>query len=76
MSNISIPFECPVCGSDGFKQVEVKGRDGASRVTQAYECRGCSTMFRERDQFTKHRRQVMGADGKDLKPVIDKRRSG
>lgn len=25
---------------------------------------------------TKHRRRVMGADGKDLKPAIDKRRSG
>jgi hypothetical protein len=43
-------------------QVEVKGRDGSSRVTQAYECRGCSTMFRERKRFTKHRRVVIGAD--------------
>ena len=61
MTNVLIPFECPICGSDGFTQVEVKGRDGSSRLTQAYACRGCSTMFRER--FTKHRRVVIGADG-------------
>jgi hypothetical protein len=55
MTNLMIPFECPICGSDGFRQVEVKGRDGTSRLTQAYECRGCSTMFRERERLTKHR---------------------
>jgi transcriptional regulator NrdR family protein len=65
MTNLLIPFECPICASDGFKQVEVRGRDGSSRITQAYECRGCSTMFRERERFTKHRRMVMGADGVD-----------
>jgi hypothetical protein len=37
MTNVLIPFECPICGSDGFTQVEVKGRDGSSRLTQAYE---------------------------------------
>jgi hypothetical protein len=47
--------------------VEVKGRDGMSRVTQAYECLGCSTMFRERERFTKHRLRVMGADGVDAR---------
>ena len=41
MTNLLIPFECPICGSDGFRQVEVKGRDGTSRLTQAYECTGC-----------------------------------
>jgi len=58
MTNLLVPFECPICGSDGFRQVTVKGRDGLSRPTQAYECRGCSTMFRERERFTKHRRRV------------------
>ena len=77
MTNLLIPFECPICGSDGFRQVEVKGRDGSKRLTQAYECRGCSTMFRERERFTKHRLQVIGADGVDLKPTIDgKNRTG
>ena len=75
MTNLLIPFECPVCGSDGFTQVSMKGRDGSSRVTQAYECRGCSTMFRERERFTKHRRTVMGADGVDLKPQLTKKKS-
>jgi hypothetical protein len=76
MTNLLIPFECPICGSDGFSQIEVKGRDGSKRLTQAYECRGCSTMFRERERFTKHRRVVMGADGADLKPLLDKKRGG
>jgi len=67
MANLLIQFECPICGSDGFQQVAVKGRDGATRLTQAYECRGCSTMFRERERFTKHRLQVIGADGVDLR---------
>jgi hypothetical protein len=44
------------------------------RLTQAYECRGCSAMFRERERFTKHRQMVMGADGVDLKPALDKKR--
>jgi hypothetical protein len=73
MTNLLIPFECPICASDGFTQVAVKGRDGNSRLTQAYECRGCSTMFRERERFTKHRRTIMGADGVDLKPALDKK---
>ena len=67
MTNLMIPFECPICGSDGFSRVEVKGRDGVVRPTQAYECKGCSAMFRERDRFTRHRRVVLGADGIDLK---------
>jgi hypothetical protein len=75
MTNLLIPFECPICGSDGFRQVTVRGRDGVSRLTQAYECTGCSTMFRERERFTKHRIQVMGADGVDLKPMLDKKRN-
>lgn len=29
-------------------------------------------MFRERERFTKHRLRVMGADGVDLKPMLDK----
>jgi hypothetical protein len=74
MTNLLIPFECPICGSDGFNEVYVKQRDGASRLTQAYECRGCSTMFRERERFTKHRLTVMGADGIDLKPEFERRK--
>jgi uncharacterized Zn finger protein len=75
MTNLLIPFECPICGSDGFTQVEVKDRNGSKRLTQAYECRGCSTMFRERERFTKHRRTAIGADGVDLKPRLDKKRA-
>jgi hypothetical protein len=74
MSNLLLPFECPICCSDGFCEVYVKGRDGSRRLTQAYECLGCSTMFRERERFTKHRLTVMGQDGVDLKPMLDKKR--
>ena len=28
MTNLLIPFECPICGADGFRPVTVKGRDG------------------------------------------------
>jgi hypothetical protein len=65
------PLQVPDIGSDGFAQVAVKGRDGSERLTQAYECRGCSVMFRERERFTKHRLKVMGADGVDLKRLQD-----
>jgi hypothetical protein len=30
-------------------------------------------MFRERERFTKHRLQVIGADGVDLKPMLGKK---
>jgi transcriptional regulator NrdR family protein len=75
MTNLLLPFECPICGSDGFSQVQVKGHDGVTRLTQAYECLGCSTMFRERERFTKRRLKVMGADGVDLKPALEKQRA-
>lgn len=74
MPNLRLPFECPICGSDGFAQVEVRGRDGVRRLTDAYECKGCSTMFRERERFIKHRQRVMGADGLDLKAKLDANR--
>jgi hypothetical protein len=74
MTNLLLSFECPICGSDGFTQVLVKGHDGTTRVTQAYECIGCSVMFRERERFTTRRLKVMGADGVDLKPQLDKKR--
>jgi hypothetical protein len=74
MVNLLIPFECPICGSDGLSQVYVTGRDGRPIATGALECKGCSTMFRDRDRFTKHRRQVIGADGADLKPELDKKK--
>ena len=75
MTNLRLPFECPICGSDGFQQVAVKGPDGRERLTQAYECKGCSTMFRERERFTKHRQVVMGADGIDIKAAIQRRKA-
>ena len=52
MTNLSLPFECPICGSDRFTQVAVKGREGVPRLTGAYECKGCSIVFRERERFT------------------------
>jgi hypothetical protein len=69
MTNLLIPFECPICGSDGFSQVAVKGRDGATRLTQAYECGGLL------DNVQGTRAMVIGADGVDLKPALEKKRS-
>lgn len=63
MTNLRLPFECPICGPDGFTHISVRGRDGTPRLTQAYECMGCSTMFRERERFTRHRIRLLGADG-------------
>ena len=76
VTNLLLPFECPVCGSDGFRQVEVSRWDGVPRLTQACECTGGSTMFRERERFTKHRLRVMGADGVDLKARGDAGKGG
>jgi hypothetical protein len=56
----------PDMWSDAFTQVAVKGRDGRQRLTQAYE----------RERFTAHRLQVIGADGVDLKPQLDKQKQG
>lgn len=50
----NIPFSCPVCGSDGFSQVAIKTRDGGQRMTQSYECRGCSVVFRDPWKFTRY----------------------
>jgi hypothetical protein len=36
----------------------------------------CSVMFRERERFTKHRVQVIGADGVDLKTISGPPTSG
>ena len=53
-----IPFACPVCGSDEFHQVILERPDGVRRLTGAFECAGCSTMFRDADKFTAHRPSV------------------
>jgi uncharacterized Zn finger protein len=55
MVRLNLPFACPVCSSDEFHQVILERPDGVRRVTGAYECAGCSTMFRDADKFTKHR---------------------
>jgi len=54
MVRMHIPFACPVCGSDEFHQVILE-QNGVRRLTGAYECPGCSTMFRDAEKFTAHR---------------------
>lgn len=63
MVKLNLPFLCPICGSDGFQVVIVKRADGVPRTTEAYECRGCSAMFRDADRFTVHRPKVEKASG-------------
>jgi hypothetical protein len=53
------PFECPLCGNEAYDQVEVFDRFGAAKKTQAYQCRGCTVMFKNRDKFTRHRAQSL-----------------
>jgi len=50
-----IPFACPVCGSDEFHQVTYQRSDGVTQLTGAYQCAGCSAMFKDAEKFTAHR---------------------
>ena len=58
MVQLHVPFVCPVCGSKEFHQVITKRSDGVRRLTGAYECAGCSTMFRDAEKFTVNRPNV------------------
>ncbi len=49
-----IPFSCPICQHDEFVPVRVKTREGGMRLTQSYECRGCSVVFRDPWKFTRY----------------------
>ena len=55
MVRLNLPFACAVCGSDEFHPVIYTRSYGVRRLTGAYACAGCSTMFRDADKFTKHR---------------------
>ena len=55
------PFECPLCGNEAYDQVEVYDRVGRVRKTQAFQCRGCTVMFKDRNKFTRHRAQRITA---------------
>ncbi len=50
-----VPFACPVCGGDEFHQVILERPEDVRRLTGAYECAGCSTMFRDAEKFTANR---------------------
>ena len=55
-----IPFICPVCGADEFSQVYIENKEGVLRWTQAYQCKGCTTMFRDAAKFTTRRLKLEG----------------
>lgn len=59
---IKPPFECPLCGAEEYDQVQVLDKLGHERKTQAFQCRGCTVMFKNRDKFTRHRKQHLTSE--------------
>jgi len=47
-------FQCPICRSEKYVQVTVKRRDGNWYTTEFYKCVGCSVMFTDPVDFTRH----------------------
>lgn len=45
-------FRCPLCGSTAYDHVFVRRRDNSILQTQAYQCGGCSVMFKDPKRFT------------------------
>ncbi|HEX4327000.1 MAG TPA: hypothetical protein VH105_09280 [Burkholderiales bacterium] len=49
-------FLCPICRSESFNLVTSYTRDGRSKVTSLYQCRGCTVVFTNVEAFMKRRR--------------------
>jgi hypothetical protein len=60
-------FRCPLCGSTAYDYVHVRRADGAILQTQAYQCGGCSVMFKDPKLFTEQK-QVEGVVRHGLPP--------
>ncbi len=60
-------FKCPLCGSTAYDYVFVRRRDGSILQTQAYQCGGCSVMFKDPKKFTEQK-QVEGVVRHGLPP--------
>jgi len=54
-------FRCPLCGSTAYDHVFVRRRDGSMLQTQAYQCGGCSVLFKDPKKFTEQQ-QVEGIE--------------
>jgi hypothetical protein len=52
-------FRCPLCSSTAYDYVQVRRADGSILQTQAYQCGGCSVMFKDPKKFTEQE-QVEG----------------
>ena len=53
-------FRCPLCGSTAYDYVFVRRQDGSILQTQAYQCGGCSVMFRDPKKFTEQEQRTGG----------------
>lgn len=53
-------FRCPLCGSTAYDHVFVRRGDNSIQ-TQAYQCGGCSVMFKDPKKFTEQQ-QVEGIE--------------
>ena len=60
-------FRCPLCGSTAYDYVYVMRSDKSIVQTQAYECGGCSVVFKDPKKFTEQR-QVEGFQQWGLPP--------
>ena len=54
-------FRCPLCGSTAYDHVFVRWRGNSILQTQAYQCGGCSVMFKDPKRFTEQQ-QVEGIE--------------
>ncbi|MDB5806934.1 MAG: hypothetical protein JWN73_4256 [Betaproteobacteria bacterium] len=52
-------FVCPICRSEAYHLVTSYTRDGRSKVTSLYQCRGCTVVFTNVEAFMKRRRFVL-----------------
>ncbi len=54
-------FRCPLCGSSAYDHIFLKRPDGSIRQLQAFQCAGCSVVFKDPVKFTQ-RQAVEGLE--------------
>jgi len=52
-------FLCPICRSEAYHGVMSYTRDGRSKLTSLFQCRGCTALFANPEAFTARRRFVL-----------------
>ena len=52
VAHMSVRFVCPVCAGTVFEVAAVVGPDGHYKRTGAFQCAGCSVLFRDPEKFS------------------------